>query len=377
MKRTLRTPKFIVCLVVMIGCVLGIFIIPLASAEVGAVRFGDGNPLGHPSEIFPTSMATDSSAARNEKLEKAYAAGQAALRAQQWMQAIAAFESVVASDRNYRDARQRLVEAQNGLEREATNPLAARYYVEGVTAMNRDDLNAALAALKKAHRLNPSYRDVAGLIAEIESKLQQQPPAGFASSVQDSLYRTGLAALNRGDWVQAVIAFEKTQLLQPDYRDVAERLAQARVQLEKSGSRASLAKNSSGLFFFGGVLAALIVVPLAGAFILSPAARARLHLLRGDYAAATKVYENYLSRHPARLKFYPVLANLYLLQSRRDEHAMKIYKAILHFNLATPHREELSVIVAQKYLTEGRTDSDAIEVLEHALQVEQRRQLHE
>jgi tetratricopeptide (TPR) repeat protein len=361
----------------MIGCVLGIFIIPLASAEVGAVRFGDGNPLGHPSEIFPTSMATDSSAARNEKLEKAYAAGQAALRAQQWMQAIAAFESVVASDRNYRDARQRLVEAQNGLEREATNPLAARYYVEGVTAMNRDDLNAALAALKKAHRLNPSYRDVAGLIAEIESKLQQQPPAGFASSVQDSLYRTGLAALNRGDWVQAVIAFEKTQLLQPDYRDVAERLAQARVQLEKSGSRASLAKNSSGLFFFGGVLAALIVVPLAGAFILSPAARARLHLLRGDYAAATKVYENYLSRHPARLKFYPVLANLYLLQSRRDEHAMKIYKAILHFNLATPHREELSVIVAQKYLTEGRTDSDAIEVLEHALQVEQRRQLHE
>jgi tetratricopeptide (TPR) repeat protein len=360
----------------MIGCVLGIFIIPMASAEVGAVRFGDGNPLGHPSEIFPTLMATDSSAARNEKLEKAYAAGQAALRAQQWMQAIAAFESVVAVDRNYRDARKRLVEAQNGLEREATNPLVARYYVEGVTARNRGDLNAALAALKKAHRLNRSYRDVAGLIVEIESKLLQQSPAGFAPSVQDSLYRVGLAAFNRGDWVQAVVAFEKTQLLQPDYRDVTERLTQARLQLEKNGSRARLAKNSSGFFFFGGLLAALIVVPLAGAFMLSPATRARLHLWRGDYAAATKVYENYLARHPAQLKFYPVLANLYLLQSRRDERAMKIYKAILHFNLATPHREELSVIVAQKYLTEGRTDSDAIEVLEHALQVEQRRQLH-
>jgi tetratricopeptide (TPR) repeat protein len=377
MQRTLCTPKFIVCLVVMIGCVLGIFIIPMASAEVGAVRFSDGNRPGHPSEIFPALMATDSSAARNEKLEKAYAAGQAALRAQQWMQAIAAFESVVAVDRNYRDARKRLVEAQNGLEREATNPLVARYYVEGVTAMNRDDLNAALAALKKAHRLNPSYRDVARLIAEIENKLQRQSPAGLAPSVQDSLYQTGLAAFNRGDWVQAVIAFEKTQLLQADYRDVTERLTQARLQLEKNGSRARLAKNSSGFIFFGGLLAVLIVVPLAGAFILSPAARARLHLLRGDYATATKVYENYLARHPTRLKFYPVLANLYLLQNRRDEHAMKIYKAILHFNLATPHREELSVIVAQKYLTEGRTDSDAIEVLEHALQVEQRRQLHE
>ncbi len=377
MKRTLRCPKPICCLVVIAGCVLGIFIMPTSGAKADEAELNGGNPFGHPSEIFPTSMATDSSAARNEKLEKDYAAGQAALRAQLWMQAIAAFENVVAVDRNYRDARKRLTEAQNGLEREATNPLVARYYVEGVTAMNRDDLNAALAALKKAHRLNPSYRDVAGLIAEIESKLLQQSPAGFAPSVQDSLYQTGLAAFNRGDWVQAVVAFEKTQLLQPDYRDVAERLVQARARLEKNSSSSSRAKNSSGFFFLGGVLAALIVVPLAGAFMLSPAARARLHLWRGDYAAATKVYENYLARHPERLKFYPVLANLYLLQSRRDEYAMKIYKAILHFNLATPHREELSVIVAQKYLTEGRTDSDAIEVLEHALQVEQRRQLHE
>ncbi|MDZ7363927.1 MAG: tetratricopeptide repeat protein [candidate division KSB1 bacterium] len=350
---------------------------PTSDLEAGESKSNGGNPHGHPSEIFPTLMPTDSSAARNEKLENDYAAGQAALRAQQWMRAIAAFESVVAVDRNYRDARKRLIEAQNGLERETTNSLVARYYVEGVTARNRGDLNAALMALKKAHRLNPAYRDVAGLIAEIENKLQQQPPAGFAPSVQDSLYQIGLAAFNRGDWVQAVIAFEKTQLLQPGYRGVAERLAQARVRLEKNSSSSSRAKNSSGFFFFGGILAVLIVVPLAGAFILSPAARARLHLLRGDYAAATKVYENHLARHPERLKFYPVLADLYLLQGRRDEHAMKIYKAILHFDLATPHREELSLIVAQKYLTEGRTDSDAIEVLEHALQVEQRRQLHE
>lgn len=302
MKRTLRYPRTICCLVVITGCVLGIFIMPMPGVEVGAAQFSGDNPFGHPSEIFPTSTATDS------------------------------------------------------------------------------DLNAALTALKKAHRLNPNYREVAGLIAEIENKLQQQPPAGFASSVQDSLYQIGLAAFNRGDWVQAVIAFEKAQLLQPDYRDVADRLAQARDKLrrlEKNDLGPNVTNDSATLFFFGGVLAALIVMPLAGAFIFSPAARARLHLLRGDYMAATKVYENFLARHPARLKFYPVLANLYLLQSRRDERAMKIYKAILHFNLATPHREELSIIVAQKYLTEGRTDSDAIEVLEHALQVEQRRQLHE
>lgn len=51
-----------------------------------------------------------------------------------------------------------------------------------------------------------------------------------------------------------------------------------------------------------------------------------------------------------------------------------IYKTVLQLNLATHNREEINVVVAQKYLVEGRTDSDAIEILEGALKAEQRRQ---
>jgi len=46
----------------------------------------------------------------------------------------------------------------------------------------------------------------------------------------------------------------------------------------------------------------------------------------------------------------------------------------LQLNLNARNRDEMSAIVAQNYLTEGRTDLDAIEVLESALKAEQRRQ---
>jgi hypothetical protein len=124
-------------------------------------------------------------------------------------------------------------------------------------------------------------------------------------------------------------------------------------------------------FLLYGTLAALSLV---GVVILSPTVRARFHVLRGNYAAGARIYEKILARHPQRVKLCLPLANLYLLLGRRDEAALKIFKTILQLNLAAPNRDEINAIVAQNYLTEGRTDSDAIEVLEGALKAEQRRQ---
>jgi len=94
----------------------------------------------------------------------------------------------------------------------------------------------------------------------------------------------------------------------------------------------------------------------------------------GDLLAAAQIYEKILLRHPERVRLYPILANLYLLLRRQDEAAMKIYKAILNLNIATQKHEEINALVAQNYLAEGRTDSDAIAVLESALKIERRKQ---
>jgi len=318
----------------------------------------------------------------NEELESEYAAGLVALKERDWTRAILAFEKVLAIDRNFREARKRLAEAQSGLDRESTEIIVARYYAEGVSALNRNDWGGALAALEKVRKINPNYRDVTTLLAEVEKALAPQShaltttlPAPAAPMNPDSLYRNALMALETKDWMQAIVMLERLQLLQPNYRDVPELLASARLNLTAKAERVVAPQaGSNQTLWIGGALVAIVILPLLGLIAFSPATRAKIHCLRGNYAAAALLYESVLARHPDKVKFYLALANLYLLLGRRDEAALKIFKTILLLNLATKNRDEISTIVAQSYLTEGRTDSDAIAVLEGALQAERRKQ---
>ena len=106
---------------------------------------------------------------------------------------------------------------------------------------------------------------------------------------------------------------------------------------------------------------------------MPPAARARILLLQGDYAKAAQIYERLLGRRPTRLKLYPVLANIYLLEGRTDEQAIKVFKMILQLNLLTHRRDDINAIVAQRFLSEGRKDHDAINIMEDALLIEMRK----
>lgn len=312
---------------------------------------------------------------KQAQLEEDYTAGMSALREKNWTMAILAFEKVLKTDESFRDAQKRLNEAERELEDESTETVVARYYVDGVAALNRNDLGNALAALEKVRRLNASYRNVTNLLEEIDQRLQQQTkPAAAASEKIDSLYQEALAARAQEDWLQAMVALEKLQLLQPNYRDVVTLLAESRAQVSAAGRTAAENSGGSAWPVIGGALVALVMLPALGVMAFSATTRARLHLLRGNLLAAAQLYEKILLRHPDRVKLYPLLANIYLLMQRQDERAMKIYQTVLNLNIATQKRDEINAIVAQNYLTEGRTDSDAITVLENALKNERRKQ---
>lgn len=313
---------------------------------------------------------------KQAQLEEDYTAGMSALREKNWTMAILAFEKVLKTDESFRDAQKRLNEAERELEDESTETVVARYYVDGVAALNRNDLGNALAALEKVRRLNASYRNVNNLLEEIDQRLQQQakPAAAAASEKIDSLYQEALAARAQEDWLQALVALEKLQLLQPNYRDVVTLLAESRAQVSAAGRTAAENSGGSAWPVIGGALVALVMLPALGVMAFSATTRARLHLLRGNLLAAAQLYEKILLRHPDRVKLYPLLANIYLLMQRQDERAMKIYQTVLNLNIATQKRDEINAIVAQNYLTEGRTDSDAITVLENALKNERRKQ---
>lgn len=310
-----------------------------------------------------------------DRLESEYAIGLALLKAHDWTRAVITFENVLEMDRNFRDARRRLAEAKRGLEKESSEIITARYYADGIASMNQNDLGRALAAFEKVKSINPNYRNVASLIDEIENIVGQKARAVSLAGI-DSLYHIGVAAQEKKEWLNGVVAFEKVQVLQPNYRDVAERLSLLRIHLTQSSAYPTVSANDlwSSPLSLGTAMVGLVVIPLLGLVVLSPSARARYHLLRGRYADAVNIYERLLVRKPDRIKLYPALANLYLLMGRHDERAMKVYKMVLQLNLTTTNREEINANVAQHYLSEGRTDSDAIEVLENLLKTEQRKQ---
>ncbi len=318
-----------------------------------------------------------------EKLEQTHAAGMAALKARDWPRALLAFEKILAHNPAFRDTGKRLAEAQSKLARENTEAIAARYYALGLVALRWNDLGEARAAFEKVQQLKPDYRDVTPSLQILTRALEQtaadHDPARLA--LGDSLYHAAITAASQGDWTQAVVAFEKLHILQPNYRDVVEQLAQARATLASmQPPRTTVAEppqNGVVAFFQdGGQWAALLAVPVLGWLLLLPAVRVRRHLLRQDYRSAAGIYEKMLIRNPSRVKYIAKLANIYLLEGRKDEGAMKVYKTVLQLNLAVNNREEINTVVAQQYLQEGRTDSDAIEVLEKQLEAELHRQNH-
>jgi len=207
--------------------------------------------------------------------------------------------------------------------------------------------------------------------------------AALSYTLLDSLYFAALANLENADWRQAAFNLEKINLLQPNYREVIDLLARARVNLaaaEKPRGETEPRKSGGAYIFVGGATAAigafiaLIVLPFIGVILISSTARVQYHIFRGQYAKAAQIYEKLLVRRPGKKKFFPALANLYLRLGRRDEAALKVYEMALQLNLADHHREEINSIVSNYYLTKGRTDAGVIAVLEDALKAERLKQ---
>lgn len=314
------------------------------------------------------------------EVEELYDTAMSAFNRQEWAAAIAAFERIAAIMPNFQDTASRLAAARQHLAQETAEAGVAALYEEGRAALALGDLSAAVRALQQGARLDPSYKDIAVLLAQARQQLQQvraprAPEHERARVLPDSLLAAARAAMANEDWGRAVLLLEKLRQAAPHDPELQAMLAQARINLTLAASELPSVNAAGGLgnaFLIGGVVTGLILLPLLGFIMFSSEARARLYLLRGNYDAAAGVYEKLLLDKPNRVSLYPALASIYLLAGRRDEAAMNIYKTVLQLNLATRNREEISTIVAQAYLSQGVRDTQAIKILEEALRAEVR-----
>ena len=311
---------------------------------------------------------------REEKISVEYAAGLAALAGQNWTRAILAFEQVLVLNPDYREARDKLNEAQTQLKREGNEAIAARYYADGVTAMERNELNAAFAAFAKISEINPGYRDVASRMKRIETQLQQTravvPPSPALAAQLETLYAEAQTAMAKEDWMQAVIRLETIQVLQSNYRDAIDLLVQSRVKLSLT-SQPPADEPGSGWPGVTGIVIAAIVLPLLGMAAFSTTFRARYYLLRGNHAAAARIFEKLLAKHPERAKLNPTLvntlSNYYLLSGRTDDRALDIYETAQQAVLPSPRKEEMDHILKQHGRTHAERHEDALSRLENRL----------
>ncbi len=312
--------------------------------------------------------------------EQKYTEGLAALRVSDWLGAIASFEKALELKPDFSDARQRLQESQKRLDQENTDEILARYYAEGLSAMRRGDLGRCLVAFEKVRKLDPNYREVAELLAQVESEIQSQRLSAIPQTVPrtsspmvDSLYYAALKFLQQNDWKRAVVTLEKLRILAPDNSEVSRLLAQARMNLSFAGAEMAsvdVSNDTRKILTTTSAVLAAIVLPFVFVFVFSPSMRARLHLLMGDFHGASRIYERILTQKPTRVDLYPALANIYLLSGRRDENAMKVYKTVLQLDLPFQNREQINAVFNQHYLSNGRNDNDTIKALESAIQIE-------
>ncbi|MFQ5628680.1 MAG: tetratricopeptide repeat protein [bacterium] len=311
-----------------------------------------------------------------EILESEYAIGLEALKKKEWVRALFAFEKVLELDLNYLDARRKWREAQRGLNRESNESVISRYYAEGLMAMKNNNYSAAYSAFEKVSKSDAKYRNVVSLLEEAEIKLAEMEAAAIEKRKRtqiDSLHQMADVAMQEEDWVQVVVSLGILRTLVPDDEKVHERLLQAQANLKKNGSMDDEEKEAQGMEYyltFGGFAFALLLFPVVGLFLFSPMARARVYLLRGNYAAAAMIYEKMIARNPGKVKLYPTLANIYMLSGRQDDNAIRVFKTVLQLNLPVQDRERIHSLLAQRYVTGEITDGDAIDVLERELQKE-------
>jgi len=314
------------------------------------------------------------------EVEQKYTEGLTALKASDWLGAITAFERVLELRPDYSEVSQHLVEAKRRLNQENTEEVLARYYGEGLSAMRRGDLGRCLVAFEKVRRLDPNYREVGALLAQVESEIQNQRLASMtpatllsSSTTVDSLYDAALRFMQENEWKQAVVTLEKLRILAPSNSEITRLLAQARMNLsflEADMASVDARNETRRVLTTAGMLIAIILVPVLCVFVFSPTVRARLHLLLGDFPGAARLYERLLTQKPSRVDLYPALANIYLLSGRRDDNAMKVYKTVLQLDLPLQNREQINAMFTQHYLVNGRNDAETLKALESAIHTE-------
>ncbi|MDZ7264581.1 MAG: tetratricopeptide repeat protein [candidate division KSB1 bacterium] len=305
-----------------------------------------------------------------EGYEKLYNDGLAAFKEGNWVKALIAFEKVREWNPSYKNIGRMYNDTQNKLNQEEQGSVKNRYYSQGKSDLANGNWQAAIVSFRQLIRLDPNYRDVQELLSQAEGRSR-------AEAQLEQQYAEAMTHFNNGDWLKAIVSLEQIQQIDPNYMDVKEKIAQAQENYNKTQSRGEKTLASTPMespkspnrkwLLIGGILS-LIMVPVGIALLATPSNRAKFYLMQGNFPKAAMIYESTLMKKPHKMKLYPALASIYLLQNRTDETAMKVYEISLQQKIDPQMRQKMLEITNGKSFK--KIQSDPIENLEEKLKQE-------
>ena len=322
-------------------------------------------------------------AQENITIEKGrnYSKGIGYMAVNNWENAITAFQQVVAVDPDYKDVSIKLAEAETKLNMSSVDNSIEQIYSQGLDEFNKGNWSEAATALKRVLEINPNYKQTSRFYRDAKTKLSTKNPVVKESrytqisndliqetqmeleknsneNLLENYYAEGLNHFENGDWLKAMIFFEKVKQFDLNYKDVSEkiRLAQDNINNVKMANAAiqfeglDTRKSGSLNWPFVGVIFSVLLIPTAIAIILMPTNRAKLQLLQGNYHKAAQIYEFILLKSPQKIKYYLPLANIYTMQNRNDDTAVKVYKVVQQLSIDPQVKEKINKLTQENML---------------------------
>ena len=165
---------------------------------------------------------------RQQQVEQHYQAGMTFQEVGDWDEAVEAFEKVVAIDASYRDARTRLAEVKTK-QQEALAMAQAEAARATATAQVRAEATAAAATVEA--RMAKATSVAATATAQARATVQAQEAKATATAEAlaqlEAHYQKGLGYMSLSRWEEAKTELEQVFEVDPNYKDVQARLAEA------------------------------------------------------------------------------------------------------------------------------------------------------
>ena len=198
------------------------------------------------SDISPTDRASFETgiqfAENQKKIQDLYQQATSMVQANKTSDAATLFNKVLELDPNHQDAKSQLKKMTLAVEQKQSNEneKIQSLYDQALAQIDKGAWADAILLLEKINQAQPNYKEVSKLILQAQEKQYQQ-------LITLQLYDKGIENYDKGNYVLALVNFERVAEIDQNYKDNSSRIELTKKKIEQNNQRTdnSFALNES------------------------------------------------------------------------------------------------------------------------------------